>query len=432
MSRIQPSRVWTDPRLLAWTGLTLLFSPLLILAKLKRHFVQGYEWEFDSRRWRVPTLSPHVPPARIVFVGAGPGELAMIDRLVEALEAARPDVSVGICLRNLDTLAELGQSRPTRRLSLWPFDALPPVACWLRSERPEIVVFVDRFRFPTFACATASAGARLALVNGRSRRRKGLGYRLAAPFYRWQFGGFALMAMQSEANADAARDFAPEGCRVVAPGSLKADLRLRELPGEHRESLKAWLLPDGLPLVAVGSTTDPEEEALTLDAFLAVRHEVPCRLLLAPRDARRCGETLALLRERGLTVSRRSTNDPPAEVHLLDSFGELATAYAACRAAYVGGFRGHGGGHNVLEPLEHGVPVAYGPNKGHFEAERRLIEPSGAGRAVADVDELTAFWLRFLRDDAERARVGTEGKQVLTENRGAVARTVEALAALID
>ena len=50
----------------------------------------------------------------------------MIDRLVEALEARRPDLPIGICLRNLDTLAELREKRPTRRLSVWPFDALPP------------------------------------------------------------------------------------------------------------------------------------------------------------------------------------------------------------------------------------------------------------------------------------------------------------------
>ena len=426
------ARVWTDPRLLGWTALSVALSPLLLAAKLKRHFLQDYEWEFDPRRWRVPALTPDLPQARLVFVGAGPGELLMIDRLVEALEARRPDLAIGICLRNLDTLADLRRQRPARRLSVWPFDALPPVARWLGNERPEIVVFVDRFRFPTLACAAARAGSRLALVNGRSRNRKSLGYRLAAPFYRWQMGGFALMAMQSEAYAAAARRFAPSGCLVFSAGSLKADLRPKTLPEAQRETLRKWLQPDALPLVAVGSTADAEEEALALDAFLAVRSEVSCRLLLAPRDVRRIDETLTLLAGKGLTVSRRSAGDPPADVLLLDTFGELAFAYGSARAAYVGGFRGKGGGHNILEPLEHGTPAAYGPNPGHFDAERRLIEPSGAGTRVSTADELAAFWLRFLIDDAERTRVGLLGKAILDQNRGAVARTTDALLSLID
>ena len=58
------ARVWTDPRLLAWTALSVALSPLLLAAKLKRHFLQGYEWEFDPRRWRVPVLTPDLPAAR--------------------------------------------------------------------------------------------------------------------------------------------------------------------------------------------------------------------------------------------------------------------------------------------------------------------------------------------------------------------------------
>lgn len=431
MRRIRPARVWTDARLLAWSALTLLLSPLILLAKLKRHFVQDYEWEFDPRRWRMAPLSPAAPPAEIVFVGAGPGELTMIDRLVAELQARRPELRVGVCLRALDVLPRLVQERPAQRLSLWPFDALPPVARWLQAERPEVLVFVDRFRFPVFAGGAAAAGTRLALVNGRSRRRRSLGHRLAAPFYRWQFSGFDLMAMQSEANAEAAREFARPDARIVAPGTLKADLRPGKLPEAQEASLRAWLLPDALPLVAVGSTTDIEEESFALDAFLAVREGTPCRLLLAPRDARRVPDTLALLGEKGLPVSRRSESGPPADVLLLDTFGELATAYAFVRAAYVGGFRGRGGGHNVLEPLEHAVPVAYGPNPGHFGAERGLIEPSGAGRSVADAAALAAFWRLFLTDDAERTRTGALGRRVVEENRGAVARTVDALLDLL-
>lgn len=433
MGRESPTlRVWTDPRLLAYGALTLLLSPVLLIFKLRRRYLQHYPWELAVRRWTVREISPDVPRADLVFVGAGPGELVMIDRIADSLRERQPELRVGVCLRNLHALDKLRVERPSTRLSVWPFDALPPVAKWLEQERPRLLVFVDRFRFPLFACGAARAGATLVLVNGRSRRRKGLGYRLGAAFYRWQFGGFRLMSMQSDANAEAARDFAPAGCRVISPGSLKADLVPRDMDEEQRNALRSWLLPDGLPMVAAGSTTGPLDDTLVIEAYLIVRRETPCRLLIAPRDPKREPELLARLQEHGLSVSRRSAGDGPADVLLLNTFGELATAYGFARAAYVGGFLGKGGGHNVLEPAVHGVPVAYGPNRGHFEAEQRLLESKGAGTKVDSAAKLAAFWKRFLVDEAERERVGDLGKAVLAESRGAVDRTAEAILELLE
>ena len=430
----QVLRVWTDPRLLAWNGLQLLISPYLIVKKLKRHFVKHREWEFDLRRWQVPVLTPNVPPARVVFVGAGPGELTMIDRLVESIQARRPDLTLGICLRAIDTLLALRTERPGRRLSIWPFDVLPPVARWLRSERPELLVFVDHSFYTTLACGAVRSGAGLAIVNGRSRpaRRARFRDRLRLPVQRWQFKGARLMGMIGSEGANRVRPLVPGGCEIVETGSLKADLRRRELPETTRLDLEAWLLPDEVPLVAVGSTTDPEEEAMVLDAFIATRAQTPCRLLMAPRDVRRCGSTRELIAGRGLSLSRRSAREGIADILLLDTFGELATAYSSCWAAYVGGFWCGGGGHNVLEPLAAAIPVAYGPKPGSFDAERRIAESAGAGFPVDGADELSAFWLRFLRDDAERERIGLAGKRVLDENRGAVERTVDALLGVLD
>jgi 3-deoxy-D-manno-octulosonic-acid transferase len=240
------------------------------------------------------------------------------------------------------------------------------------------------------------------------------------------------MSMQSDANAEAARAFAPEECRVISPGSLKADLVPKTMDDERRRAMEAWLLPDDLPLVAAGSTTGLLDDALVVEAFHKVREQVPCRLLIAPRDPKREPELLARLGEYGLSVSRRSKNETPAEVLLLDTFGELATAYGFARAAYVGGFLGKGGGHNVLEPAVHGVPVAYGPNRGHFEAEQRLLEGKGAGTKVANAAELAEFWIRFLLDSAERNRIGELGKAVLAESRGAVDRTAEEILELLE
>jgi len=406
--------------------------PLIAVGKLRRHR-KGYVSEFDLRRWNVPELGASAPnetsAPRVVFVGAGPGELVMIDRLVAALLVLRPDVEPVFCLRDLPAIERLQRKRPNARFCAWPFDFLVPVARWLRRERPSLVVFVDRFRFTTFACGVARSGARLALVNGRSRARTSRLYRLAAPYYRWQIGGFGLLAMEDAESEAAIRPYAAPGACVVGLGSLKAD-------APHSEggdgSLERWLeTARDLPIVAAASTLDEDEEGIVFDAYESLRAERPARLLLVPRDPARAEGVADAARARGLAVGRRSRGEAPADVLLLDTFGELRQAYGPALAAYVGGSFGKGGGHNVMEPLRWGLPVAFGPNPGNFAALQRSTLEGGVGTRIRDASELAGFWRRFVDDPVARETVAARARALCAENDGASRRTAEHLARLL-
>jgi 3-deoxy-D-manno-octulosonic-acid transferase len=321
--------------------------------------------------------------------------------------------------------------RPGTRASLWPFDALPPVLRWLGQERPDVVVFTERFRFPIFMGACAAFGARVSLINGRCRVREGPFYRLAASFYRWQFGLFSLMAMQSERYRQAATRWAPQA-EVIVTGDIKGDLAPPNLGPDREAELRAWLRPETAPpIVVAGSTANLDEERLVLEAFRRLRAQTPARLLLAPRKLTRREEVLGLLHAEGFSVSPRTEPTGDAEVYLLDSLGELAWCYRYAEVAYVGGAMGAGAGHNVLEPLEWGLPVAYGMNRGHFEALQKLCEEAGVGTRVATAEAIADHWLKYLRDPAARDDAAIRGRTLVANNRGSIATTVKALHRLL-
>lgn len=432
-------RVWRDPRILAWWVFLLLTSPVLLLLKLRRYIVRPRPWEFDPGRWRVDDLTPALTSGlrekdgpHVVFIGGGFGEMMMVDRIAGALREARPDVRITFCLRDPNTVAFLKEQRPEQNLAIWPFDALPPVSRWLGRQRPDVIVFTERFRFVTILTCAARYGARVALMNGRCRTREGVVYALSAPFYRWQFHAFSAMGMQREDYFRAAPKFARSDCDIRLTGDIKTDLKEPSLDPQRRAGLDRWLAGD-LPLVAAGSTETDEEDRMVLRAFVEARRAAPCRLLLAPRRPWLIEGLLATLAEMGLRVSRRTMESPPAEVMLLDTIGELAIAYGRCASAYVGGAYSEGsGGHNVMEPLLWGVPVAYGMRRGYFEALQRACEEHGVGTRIQGSEDLCAFWIRYLRDEAERSRVGEEGRRVIEINRGAVGRTVDMLMPLLD
>jgi 3-deoxy-D-manno-octulosonic-acid transferase len=118
-------------------------------------------------------------------------------------------------------------------------------------------------------------------------------------------------------------------------------------------------------------------------------------------------------------------------VFLLDSLGELASLYALARVAFVGGSLLPGvGGHNILEPAQHGVPVLVGPNIENFREIVSIFE-RGEGIKTVTAENLSGELLRLLADSEERGRLGDRARQLFLENTGATERTLQALQTLL-
>ena len=420
-----------DPRLLAWNLFVLGIGPFALGLKLRRFFKKRTNHEFSKLRWQVPdlgvkALNEDVP--HVVLAGASFGEVLLIDRLTKALKAERPELEVTWAIRDPRTIEQIRHEWPNQRIAVWPYDSLPPVLHWLSDNRPDALVFVERFSFPTLAAAARNYGSRVALVNGRSKPSSAR--KATAPYYRWLLGNFDVLSFQSETYASRVRHLAPPASTSVA-GNLKLDVPRKTLDPARAEAVEQWLTREPkLPLLAAGSTNNDEEERFVLDAFLKVRAHTPCRLLLAPRKFERVPDTIRLLQEKGLTYSLRSASGPAADVMLLDTMGELSHCYQFCEAAYVGGAF-NGMGHNVAEPVEWGIPVSYGMRRGHFEDIQKACEKSGVGVRVADSSDLSTHWMQALTDQAFREHVRGASVGLFSSEAGGLAQTAARILELL-
>ena len=111
--------------------------------------------------------------------------------------------------------------------------------------------------------------------------------------------------------------------------------------------------------------------------------------------------------------------------------GELAKLYGLAAVAFVGGSLVPRGGHDILQPLFHGVPTLFGP---HMHNQRTLVELAlGAGAAwqVADAAELAEALTRLLENGEDRVRLGAAAARLLAEHRGASARCAAVVADLV-
>jgi 3-deoxy-D-manno-octulosonic-acid transferase len=97
----------------------------------------------------------------------------------------------------------------------------------------------------------------------------------------------------------------------------------------------------------------------------------------------------------------------------------------------VGGSLVAQGGHNILEPAVHGKPIVYGPHMQNFaEISETFLQNQAAVQVSGDA-ELVSVVARLVGDPVERARLGAAARALVEANRGAKARTLDVIAALL-
>jgi len=114
----------------------------------------------------------------------------------------------------------------------------------------------------------------------------------------------------------------------------------------------------------------------------------------------------------------------PFDVLLLDTIGELVSAYAASDLAFVGGSLVPVGG-TILGAR--GAGPAGDFRAAHVQRQGERGQPDRGGRAmqVATADELSRAVSELLSDPQRRAQTGAKAAQVVNDMRGATARTAD-------
>ncbi len=99
-------------------------------------------------------------------------------------------------------------------------------------------------------------------------------------------------------------------------------------------------------------------------------------------------------------------------VLLIDTIGELAALYGLADVAFVGGSLVPRGGHNIIEPALHGVPIVVGNHTENFRDIVSLFQSRGAVRVVGPA-ELPLVLMDLISNPAERAELGRRAAETL-------------------
>jgi 3-deoxy-D-manno-octulosonic-acid transferase len=187
------------------------------------------------------------------------------------------------------------------------------------------------------------------------------------------------------------------------------------------------------PVIVCGSTVEGEE-GLLLRAFENVLASHPrAVMILAPRHPERFEEAAALLQQLGIRFWKRSLwsgETLAGGVLLVDTIGELASLYALADVAFVGGSLVPRGGHNILEPAQHGVPIIVGNHTENFRDIVTLFQSRDGVRIVGPA-ELPLVLLELIANQEERKALGRRAAEAAQSQKGATERTLQFLKELL-
>ena len=243
-----------------------------------------------------------------------------------------------------------------------------------------------------------------------------------------------LFLAQTDEDARRLCDIGASAERVGVSGNLKFDVAAPDPPAVVASLRAAFEQSGAGPVIVCGSTVG-EEEGLLLLAFQNVLASHPqAVMILAPRHPERFGEVAQLLEQMGIRYWRRSlwSGDSIAGgVFLVDTIGELASLYALGDVAFVGGSLVPRGGHNIIEPAQHGVPIIVGNHTENFRDIVGLFQSKEAVRVVGPA-EFPLVLMDLLSNEADRVALGRRAAETLRSQMGATERTVKALERLLE
>ncbi len=305
--------------------------------------------------------------------------------------------------------------------------------------RPRLFVMMETEIWPMLLRECRERGVATMLVNGRISKRSFARYTLVRRFFRRVLDDVDRFCMQSEEAARRIVAIGADPARVVVTGSLKFDSLDWPGVGPHGQSrdrvLRYFRLSPGRPVVIAASTLRGEDQA-SFEAFHRVQARWPDALLVvAPRHPERFEEVTRLAAEEGFRVVRRTTlpvdGSPDADVVVLDTIGELARLYQIASVVFVGGSLVDAGGHNILEPAMFGKAIVFGPHMHNFaEISAEFLRGSAAVQ-VSSTRELGECLVDLVGDGVRRASLGAAARAIVEGNRGAKARTMAVVTALL-
>jgi 3-deoxy-D-manno-octulosonic-acid transferase len=309
-----------------------------------------------------------------------------------------------------------------------PYDFPLFLKLFLKTKRPTKVLINEMELWPNLCNQCWGLSIPIFIINGRMSEKSTKTYQKFPSLFKPMFEKITGICAQDN------RDYqnyltlgvAPE--KLTLTNNIKFDLTISAQDIALSHTIKTNFALEQRLLIVAGSTHEPEEQIL-LEAYLALATVYPQLLLvIVPRHPQRFEKVHQLLQKQNIEtvlMSEAKACKPTTQVLLCDQMGKLRSIYALADISFVGGSLADRGGHNALEPAAVGVPILMGESTYNNPAICKALADSGALLSVTDAQQIESACRTWLDNPEQRKLAGEAGKQVLSDNSGAIQKTLD-------
>jgi 3-deoxy-D-manno-octulosonic-acid transferase len=406
-----------------YTCVFYLITPLILLRLLWRSIkAPAYR-----QRWRERlgfyenASSQHAIWFHAVSVGEAEALFPLIKRIQSNYPAAKLLVTCTTPTGSARIKAVLQDSVTHVYL---PYDIPDAVKRFLRHNKPKLAVIMETEIWPNLYANCGKQQIPLYIINARLSEKSCRGYQKISALVGSALEHVTLIAAQTKADADRFLKIGAKDNQVETLGNIKFDVVIPQELIQQGQLLKQVLFKDRF--VWLLASTHKDEEALFLQIYPEIKQQLPnLVLIIVPRHPERFNDVEKLCQQYGLTVVKRSLNQPcqaTTDVYLADTMGELKMLYAAADVAFVGGSMVPVGGHNILEAAAVGVPVMFGPAMTNFKEIAQGVLAKQAAMQCQNQAELVSVLLALSQQPQLRQQLVARASEFLQDNQGAMDR----------
>lgn len=385
-----------------------------------------------GKRWvehfgRTPALKGNNP----IWVHAvSVGEVIAAKPVIEALKKRYPGVTI-LLTTTTATGADIAAKIEGVEHRYMPIDFGFAVRGFLRITKPRILLIMETELWPNTLTAVKKAGIPIIVMNARLSEKSKLGYQRIKPLFNLLSRNINHILCQFNDDARRFLELGVEKENISVSGSMKFDLPEFDASSPTVTELSTQVA--GRP-VWIAASTHPGEDEIVLAAHKTITDITPDALLVVvPRHPERFGNVASLIESHGFTLARRSlgqTIRPDTQVYLGDTMGEMMNLLAVGDVTLMAGslLGDKVGGHNLLEPASLAKPLITGPSYFNFQVIAEQLIESGACTVCSDSYHIAQQVVSLFRDEEKRQTAGKAALGVVDKNRGAVKKTLDALA----
>lgn len=351
--------------------------------------------------------------------------------LIPLAKVIKKDLPDSILL--ISSITETGHEEAKKSLSFadyhvyLPFDFSWIMKPIIQKTAPDLLILCESDFWYHFLKYSKDQGARLCLINGKISQKSSGRWKKFPSLSKKLFRLFDLMCIQGKTYQKRFEEIGAPSEKLIVTGNLKFDDSSQSMTSEE---LTLWRNKLGIgpqdQVIVIGSSHDPEERLLlNIMDMLWIKHP-HLKVILVPRHPERFDAVAALLSQMNLPFLRFTKSNSKInseKIILMDAMGQLNKCYQIATIAIVGGsYTSKVGGHNIIEPSWHGVPVIFGP---YMYSQPDLVELAREYETGLQVplSELVEVLDRLLNDSTVKEFYLKAALRLIQNCRGATERT---------